>query len=70
MNITRMKLKHLFCALAISINFIFTEISYNSLIICSFSLKVVECVNADAIVVVTPNKEYKKIFFSSLRPPR
>jgi len=35
-----------------------------------FSGKVVECVNADAIVVSTPNKEYKKIFFSSLRPPR
>ncbi|XP_065069172.1 staphylococcal nuclease domain-containing protein 1-like [Rhopilema esculentum] len=35
-----------------------------------FTGKVVECINADAIVVVLPSKEYKKIFFSSLRPPR
>eukprot|EP00794_Sanderia_malayensis_P012792 gene12792-14103_t len=35
-----------------------------------FTGKVVEVVNADAVVVMLPSKEFKKIFFSSLRPPR
>lgn len=35
-----------------------------------FTGKVVECVNADALVIKSPNGEQKKIHFSSLRPPR
>lgn len=35
-----------------------------------FAGKVLEVVNSDAIVVKTPSGEAKKIFFSSLRPPR
>jgi staphylococcal nuclease domain-containing protein 1 len=35
-----------------------------------FNAKVLEVVNSDAIVVKTPSGEHKKIFFSSLRPPR
>jgi len=35
-----------------------------------FNAKVLEVVNSDAIVVKTPSGESKKIFFSSLRPPR
>jgi len=35
-----------------------------------FNGKVLEVVNADAIVIKTPSGEQKKIFFSSLRPPR
>lgn len=32
--------------------------------------QVVECVNADALVVRMPDGVQKKIHFSSLRPPR
>jgi len=35
-----------------------------------FTGKVLEVVNGDAVVVKTPSGEAKKIFFSSLRPPR
>jgi len=35
-----------------------------------FTGKVLEVVNGDAVVVKTPTGESKKIFFSSLRPPR
>lgn len=35
-----------------------------------FNAKVLEVVNSDAIVVKTPAGVHKKIFFSSLRPPR
>ena len=35
-----------------------------------FYLQVVECVNADALVVKTADGAQKKIHFSSLRPPR
>jgi len=35
-----------------------------------FNAKVLEVVNSDAIVVKAPSGEAKKIFFSSLRPPR
>lgn len=33
-------------------------------------MQVVECVNADALVVKTADGVQKKIHFSSLRPPR
>ncbi|XP_074613274.1 staphylococcal nuclease domain-containing protein 1-like [Acropora palmata] len=35
-----------------------------------FTGKVMECVNADALVIKTQDGELKKIHFSSLRPPR
>ena len=35
-----------------------------------FYVQVVECVNADALVVKTADGVQKKIHFSSLRPPR
>ena len=36
----------------------------------NFTAKVVEIVNADAMVVKTPEGSFQKIFFSSLRPPK
>ena len=36
----------------------------------NFTAKVVEIVNADALVVKTPEGSFQKIFFSSLRPPK
>jgi len=36
----------------------------------NFTAKVVEIVNADALVVKTPEGSFQKIHFSSLRPPR
>jgi len=36
----------------------------------SYSAKVVEVVNGDAMVVKMPDNEFKKIFLASIRPPR
>ena len=36
----------------------------------SFSGKVVEVVNGDALVIKKGEQQYQKIWFSSLRPPR
>ena len=36
----------------------------------SFDLQVVECVNADALVIRSADGSQRKIHFSSLRPPR